>query len=266
MIDEEKTYREKGYYSTDLKLKSGKPVYAVCEGEDCQREGGRGRWVRKCDYVDLCYACAMKDPCREKCKIPTEKRDCIDDDITYAEKGYRSTDLKPKSGKEVWRVCLGCGDGMWVEFGICTDLCNKCTCKTDEFRRKVGYASEHRSEETHKRMRDNHADFSGENHPHWKGGITPENKKFRASDEYMEWRVLVLERDDYTCQECSQRGGYLNVHHILPYSDWKDPQFSLNIKNGITLCKDCHKKTFRREYEFFNKYFDIANGVGKYKK
>ena len=107
--------------------------------------------------------------------------------------------------------------------------------------------------------------MSGENHHNWQGGITHENTKFRHSLEYMKWRISVFERDDYTCQECEERGVFLNAHHILPYSDWKDPRFALNINNGITLCKDCHYGIRGKEYEFFNKYFDIANGVGKYK-
>lgn len=102
-----------------------------------------------------------------------------------------------------------------------------------------------------------------ENNPNWKGGITSEDINFRSSSECKDWRVSVFERDDYTCQECGDKGGVvLNAHHILPYSDWREPRFSLNIKNGITLCEDCHRETFGREYEFFNKYFDIANGVG----
>ena len=129
VIDEEKTFREKGYYSTDLKQMSGKHVYAICEGESCQREGGRGRWVRKCDYTILCHRCSMNVHCREKNKDKVEKRECIDDDITFAEKGYRSTELKHGSNKEVWRVCLGCGEGRWLRFQHCNDLCHKCAIK-----------------------------------------------------------------------------------------------------------------------------------------
>lgn len=91
-----------------------------------------------------------------------------------------------------------------------------------------------------------------------------------ASEERVEWRrnggkewvESVFKRDDHTCKECNTRGGKLNAHHILPFRHWKDPQHSLNIQNGITLCEDCHRETFGREYEFFSKYFDLANGVG----
>lgn len=70
LIDEDKTYAEKGYRSTDLSYGSKKKIYAVCEGEDCQRDGGRGRWVEKRRYYDLCRLCACRtDEYREKQRI-----------------------------------------------------------------------------------------------------------------------------------------------------------------------------------------------------
>lgn len=102
---------------------------------------------------------------------------------------------------------------------------------------------------------------SGEKHWNWQGGIISERDKFISSPEYKSWRTSIFERDNYTCQECGIRGGHLNSHHILPYRDYPKEQFSLNINNGITLCTDCHRQTYGKEYEFFNKYFDLANGV-----
>ena len=95
----------------------------------------------------------------------------------------------------------------------------------------------------------------------WDGFSGNERKKFVASVEYIQWRTTVFQRDDYTCQECGTRGGDLNVHHILPYRDYPEPNFSLNTKNGITLCVECHRETFGKEYEFWCRYFDIANGI-----
>ena len=298
MIDEEITFREKGYYSTDLKSKSHKPVWAVCEGEDCQREGGRGRWVQFKDYRDLCRLCSMKVPCREKCKNPTEKRKCIDDDITYAEKGYRSTELKPKSNKEVWRVCAGCGEGAWIQFSQYHDLCHKCAHGTDECRRKISenhadvsgknhpmYGIRHSdktralmrenhadvsgennpnygviaSDKTRALMRENHADFSGKNSSNWKGGITSWRNALPQTRAYKNWRKAVFERDDYTCQMCDVRGGYLEAHHILPVRDNKNTLLIFDIDNGITLCKECHDKTKGKEYEFVDRFQKIIN-------
>jgi hypothetical protein len=77
--------------------------------------------------------------------------------------------------------------------------------------------------------------------PSWKGGITPENKKIRASEEYKKWRISVFERDSYCCVFCGQKGGILHADHIKQFAFYKD--LRLDINNGRTLCKECHSKT-----------------------
>ena len=72
-------------------------------------------------------------------------------------------------------------------------------------------------------------------------GKTPANDKIRKSWAYKAWRNLVFERDDYTCQECEQRGGYLHADHIKPFA--LHPKLRLSVDNGKTLCIPCHKKT-----------------------
>lgn len=85
----------------------------------------------------------------------------------------------------------------------------------------------------------------GDKHPNWKGGITSENRKIRTSVVYKYWRKQSLIRDNFTCQKCKQSGGVLRVHHINNFSDFKE--LRLNENNGITFCKDCHKK-FHKKY------------------
>ena len=82
---------------------------------------------------------------------------------------------------------------------------------------------------------------AGEKNNFWKGGITPLNKKIRNSLDYKLWRESVFERDDYTCQNCLEKGGELHAHHILSFSQFPELRFAIN--NGITLCKECYKKT-----------------------
>jgi hypothetical protein len=89
---------------------------------------------------------------------------------------------------------------------------------------------------------------SGNKHYNWKGGITPENIKIRAKNEYILWRKAVFERDDWTCQKCGKRGLSINAHHIRNFSQYPELRFAIN--NGITLCKDCHKlfhKIYKRK-------------------
>jgi len=87
---------------------------------------------------------------------------------------------------------------------------------------------------------------SKENHPNWKGGITPENKLERTSSKMIEWRKKVFERDNYTCSICKDKGVELHAHHIKEFS--KYPEFRYDIENGMTLCKPCHHGV-----HFFNK-------------
>jgi len=82
---------------------------------------------------------------------------------------------------------------------------------------------------------------SRDNHPAWKGGVTPEQTLIRTSATYKAWRVAVFVRDDYTCQVCGLRGGRLNADHIKRFSDF--PALRLEVGNGRTLCVPCHRTT-----------------------
>jgi hypothetical protein len=66
--------------------------------------------------------------------------------------------------------------------------------------------------------------------------------KYKLELEFRKIRGNILERDDYTCQNCGARR-YLHVHHKKPLSEGGDNSNS----NLITLCKDCHKKEHARE-------------------
>ena len=105
---------------------------------------------------------------------------------------------------------------------------------TEESRKKVSIALTGRASWNKDRKC---PQLSRENNPSWKGGITPfnkiERKRFRDT-------VLnkVLERDDYTCQICGERGGKLQVDHIQPWADYVDGRFDMD--NCRTLCMGCH--------------------------
>lgn len=84
--------------------------------------------------------------------------------------------------------------------------------------------------------------LAGKRHWNWQGGKTDTIHKIRNSIEYKQWRRLVYERDKFTCQQCKQKGGYLNAHHIIPFKTIKENNNLLyDINNGITLCVKCHK-------------------------
>jgi hypothetical protein len=72
-----------------------------------------------------------------------------------------------------------------------------------------------------------------EGHWNWKGG-----KSHRTRKSY-EWRRMVFERDNYTCQKCGERANII-AHHIKSYYKFENLRYK--ITNGITLCRSCHPK------------------------
>ena len=109
-------------------------------------------------------------------------------------------------------------------------------------------------------------DHHGKNNNNYKGGISTLYGLIKVLDEYKIWRKSIFQRDNYTCQDCGQVGGEIHSHHkklfyiILREFLQEYNQFSpieekeilvrlaityspfWDIDNGITLCKECHKK------------------------
>lgn len=80
-----------------------------------------------------------------------------------------------------------------------------------------------------------------ENNPNYKDGKSKYIVSHYKDLRYKLWREAVFERDNWTCQECNERGGYLEPHHIKSWAQYPELRFELN--NGITLCKKCHRLT-----------------------
>lgn len=97
----------------------------------------------------------------------------------------------------------------------------------------------------------------GKNHWNYKSDDSSSNQRQRLWSETREWRNEVLERADYTCQKCQQRGGRLTAHHIYAWATYPDKRF--DIDNGSCLCKACHR-------EFHNIYGTRKSVHKEYKK
>ena len=81
----------------------------------------------------------------------------------------------------------------------------------------------------------------GNNHWNWKGGITEDMCRDNLYPGYKEWRDLVYQRDNFKCVECGcDESGKLQAHHIKDVANHKD--MILDVNNGMTLCKSCHKE------------------------
>jgi hypothetical protein len=106
--------------------------------------------------------------------------------------------------------------------------------------------------------------LNGNRNPNWKGGSTPLALKIRRLPKYIQWRNLIFERDNYTCQICNQRGGSLEAHHIKKFANHPDLWF--NIDNGIILCKSCHDNTKGKEKKYENSFNIIIRNKNANKK
>lgn len=88
----------------------------------------------------------------------------------------------------------------------------------------------------------------GELANNWKGGISRYRDIIRQTPEYKNWRKQVFDRDNYICMICQKNKCYLQAHHIKKFADY--PEYRTDVKNGITLCRECHNNTKGKE----NKY------------
>lgn len=91
----------------------------------------------------------------------------------------------------------------------------------------------------------------GEKGSNWQGGKVNKNKQIRADFRWKEWRQKIFERDNFTCQDCGQKGGYLEPHHKKKVSDY--PELAYNVDNGITYCLKCHIKNDPDRKQFIKK-------------
>ena len=138
----------------------------------------------------------------------------------------------------------------------------KCKSPSKSTREKMseshkGMTGKTHSEETKQKIRESKLGKFGNQNNNWKGGITPLNHMIRNSSKNKAWKHDIFERDNYTCQECGERGIKFNAHHIKTVSKIIEEYNIKNLKdaylceelwfleNGITLCVKCHKQLHR---------------------
>ena len=233
MIDEARTLEIFGYNVKDLAPQSHKKIVAICEECGNVRVTSMQTYTMQ-KYPELCQTCIYNNPERGK-------------NISIANIGrhYPTDETRAKmsaSGKK-----------------------RKATPETLE-RMRIAHTGIMHTQEAKDKMAAAHIGVSspsGKNHYNWKGGITPVMHSIRMSMAYRCWRAAVFERDNYTCQMCNVRGGYLQAHHIEPVHDNKNTLLIFDVNNGITLCKKCHNKTKRKEYDFIEQFKNIVENINK---
>lgn len=183
---------------------------------ECKSEKRKNRVVKKCDYCG-------KDI--EVAKYKVEQRE-----YNYCNQSCRTEHLKVlmlennnPNYNRIEHNCDGCGKIIYViphklekqKYIFCSNEC---------YKKNIGQY------------------FKGENNPLFNFNLTEEERKTkRKYTEYYEWRLKVYEKDNFACKCCGDNKGHnLIAHHILNYSEHKE--LRTEISNGITLCKQCHKK------------------------
>lgn len=184
-------------------------------------------------------------------------------DLNIDKARWKKGDNRPHGFLVSFKKCFLCG-GHCSQFGAKTKVCKKCraretdcvfcgkkikqyTASVYEERLSCSKSCIMKYKVLHNIKRDKLNDYV-KNHPRkgkdchfWSGGTSTPDMKRRNRIEYLNWRKSVFSRDNYTCVFCGVRGGKLEADHIKPFLFY--PELEIEVSNGRTLCKECHKKT-----------------------
>lgn len=123
------------------------------------------------------------------------------------------------------------------------------------------------STETRAKMSKSRTGKTGANATAWKGGKTSLNKRLKATlQRRHQWFSRVLARAEGICEHCGEKA--VDAHHIVPmvnliksllaettlqtddekliYLLEQDAIVDPELKNGLALCRPCHKKIHNR--------------------
>ena len=85
----------------------------------------------------------------------------------------------------------------------------------------------------------------GEDHPCWRGGITPDRQTLYRTPEWKASVRAVWQRSDASCERCGKDHRRIDrsrekfhVHHVVPF--WTGIQRS-DLSNLALLCERCHR-------------------------
>lgn len=79
--------------------------------------------------------------------------------------------------------------------------------------------------------------FMGENNPNYNPDLPLEERNGKRGYPIERWALSVKRRDNFTCQVCGSTEKPV-AHHLNSYASAKDRRY--DIKNGVTMCRDCH--------------------------
>lgn len=88
----------------------------------------------------------------------------------------------------------------------------------------------------------------GDKHYRWVENKT-DYDRVRRSGKYRQFRLSILERDNYQCVLCGATEN-LQVDHVKSFADF--PELRTDPSNCRTLCVKCHKETDNYGFKIYN--------------
>lgn len=206
----------------------------------------------------------------------------IDEEATFKEFGYHSDDLTPQSHKKIVVVCEICNKRRSLQMCNYTNsrsyiknglsLCLACStmlyhgesngffCKhhTQETKQMISikkkgqpgfWKGKQLPDETRKKISDNHADFSKENHPGWKGGVSNLPYCELWNESFKEKIRNKYDRVCFLCGKTEKKNKKkLSVHHVN-YGKMCMCDYDCRF---VPLCTSCHARTNHNRYYWFS--------------
>lgn len=161
--------------------------------------------------------------------------------FSYCKECERSYNNKRYS--HLCRICNKCYESGRKNNEVCK-ACHKELMKQN----KVTYKSKERDFKGEKNPMYGRQRFGKENPNYNPNKTNEERAKERLIEGYGVWRNQVFKRDNYICRCCNfDKGGNLIAHHLDSWDWCKEKR--LDVENGITLCRVCHKR-FHDEYGY----------------
>lgn len=88
-------------------------------------------------------------------------------------------------------------------------------------------------------------------------------KKYRARRQrewnslwYKKLRLMIFNRDNFTCALTGKKGGVLHMHHIKRYADY--PALRFDPRNLITLSEAAHEEVTGQEAKYMPQLWKLA--------
>lgn len=139
--------------------------------------------------------------------------------------------------RDAWRWLIGPPTKGWGE-GKAFHVCEECGVEYPDYSTESRFCS--------KRCMDKWRSgaYAGEKHHNWKGGV-----RRYYGENWLRIRKRIRERDGHECRSCGttadEIGRALDVHHIVPFSEFDDTQTANDPDNLVTLCRPCHNRVER---------------------